>query len=323
MYHLYIASCVAGGGIYHYYLKDGRLQFREKTTCDRPTYLNVAGDTMEVLLRQPFEGSRASGLAAYPLLRDGSLGPQKSLISTKGEVACHLCSWQGKTYVANYSSGSVFSSDGNLRAHFGVGVHPVRQEASHLHFVSQAPDNRCLLAVDLGLDAIYSYDEDLNLLSVAHVPAGCGPRHLAYAGDGRTVLCVNELDSSVTVFDYSDCRLTRRETVPLLEERNKDNISAAIRVQGRYVYVSNRGDDSISCLEWDGEHLKLCSVTPCGGAFPRDFLLVEGRLFCANERSGSVTIFRADGPVLTMEKERLLIPAPLCVACGESGAAAS
>lgn len=315
MYHLYIASCVVGGGIYHYYLEGGRLRFGDKTTCDQPMYLNVAGDTMDVLLRQPFEGSRESGLAAYPLLRDGSLEPQMLLISTKGEVACHLCGWRGKTYVANYSSGSVFSSDGKLRSHSGVGVHPVRQEASHLHFVSRAPDRRCLLAVDLGLDAIYSYDENLKLLSTAFAPAGCGPRHLAYSGDGRTIFCVNELDSSVTVFDYSDCRLTRGETVPVLEEKNTDNTSAAIRVRGKYVYVSNRGDDSISCLEWNGKHLKLCSVTPCGGAFPRDFLLVEDQLFCANERSGNVTIFRVDGPVLTMEKEQLLIPAPLCVVC--------
>lgn len=337
MHHLYFASCVTGGGIYHYYLKNGKLHFAEKTVCDQPMYLEAGAGCLKVLLKQPFDGSKDSGLTGYALLADGSLGGQswtdssvepQSLrtntkgegachrlpISTKGEEACHLCSWRGRTFVANYMSGSIFSSDGKVKQHCGTGVHPDRQEAPHLHFVSPSPDGQCLLAVDLGLDSIYGYDEELNLLSVSQVPAGCGPRHLAYFQDGQTVFCANELDSSVTVFRYREQRLVEGETVSLLTERNPENTAAAIRVQGNYVYVSNRGNDSISCLEWDGTALKLRSETSCGGSWPRDFLIVEDLLFCTNERSDTVTIFQVNGPVLTLKEERLSIPAPLCVA---------
>lgn len=316
MRHLYFASCVPEGGIYHYSLADGRLSFLEKTPCDSPMYLHLEQDFLQVLLKAPFEGSAESGLVTYPLGENKTLGTPKPPINTKGVEACHLSRLWDKTYVANYSSGSIFSAEGIVRTHAGVGVHPTRQEAPHLHFVAPSPDEKCLLAVDLGLDAIYSYDENLQLLSKAHVPAGCGPRHLAYSADGQTVFCANELASSVTVFGYCDGKLTAGETVALPEHENPENTVAAIRVWGDYVYVSNRGEDTISCLKWDGDRLRLCSTTPCGGRSPRDFLLVDDLLFCTNERSDNVTIFSVDGPKLVQLEQQLQMPSPLCVVAG-------
>lgn len=321
VHHLYFAACDPKGGIYHYVMQEDKLQFAEKTDCDRPMYLDVKKGSMQVILREPFEGaaespvccSKNSGLAEYPVNEDGSLGAPGEVADTKGVVACHLCRYEGKTFAANYISGSVFSSDGSVQGHSGKGPHPTRQDAPHLHFVQPSPDGKCLFAVDLGTDSIYSYDKDLNLLSTAHVPAGCGARHLAYSEDGKTVFCVNELDSSVSVFAYEDTKLTLLQTVSVLEKENKESTAAAIRVKGRYVYVSNRGEDSISCLEWNGSYLQLCSVTPCGGNSPRDFLLVENQMFITNERSNNVTIFRVNGPVLTKVEEEFAMPGPLCV----------
>lgn len=311
MHHLYFASCTENGGIYHFVLQNGELQFREKTTCDRPMYLAVTDTKMQAVLRQPFADIPESGIVSWRIREDGSLGTESEQISTQGTVGCHLCCFHGRTYVANYISGSTFCSDGTLRKHTGIGVHPIRQEAPHIHFVTAAPDDKCLLAVDLGMDAIYSYDEKMNILSEAYVPPGNGPRHLAFSEDGKTIFCVNELGCSVSVFRYSNTRLNLIETVSVLADDHKDSTSAAIRVQGNYVYVSNRGDDSISCLEWNGNHLELCSVTPCEGVSPRDFLLVEDLLFCTNEISGNVTIFSVDGMKL-MKKGEVDIPAVLC-----------
>lgn len=314
--HLYFAACTADGGIYHYILENEQLIFADKTACDRPMYLDVKDHSMQVILRAPFEGNEpwgTSGLLEYPIGEDGKLGMPGEMQSTLGAVACHLCRYQDRIYVANYISGSVYSSEGKVKEHIGNGPHPTRQDAPHLHFVQPSPDGKCLFAVDLGTDSIYSYDADLNLLSTAQVPSGCGARHLAYSEDGKYVFCVNELASSVSVFAYEDTKLILLQTVNALKEENPNSTAAAIRVKGDYVYVSNRGADSISCLEWDGKELILRSETPCGGGSPRDFLIVEDLLFATNEKSNNVTVLRVNGPEMQKLDQELEMPGPLCV----------
>ena len=310
--HLYFASCVQDGGIWHYTLREGALHQQEKTPCDRPMYLYVEEGKLWALLRQPFGDSGESGLISFNRNSAGRLTNPGETMSTSGVVACHLCRWKGKIYAANYLSGSIWSSEGALDVHEGRGIHPMRQEAPHTHYVMPSPDGACLLAVDLGLDAIYSYDASLGILDVAHVPAGHGARHLAYGEDGRTIFCANELASTVTIFAYEDGKLIPGQTVSALG-RPVNSTAAAIRVKGEYVYVSNRGDDSISCLHWDGKNLELCSVTPCGGASPRDFLIVEDLLICTNEAGNNVALFRVERDRLADTGERICMDAPICV----------
>ncbi len=312
-YDLYFASCEPDGGIYHYGLKNGELEFVEKTPCDRPMYLNIVGNELRAVLRSPFGDSNHSGLLSYRIEEEGRLEEKSKLISTNGVVGCHLCDFAGQTYVANYLSGSVFGSDGLLDVHQGKGPHLARQEAPHVHFVSPSPDGKYLLAVDLGLDTIFVYDEALNIVNWAKVPEGHGARHLAYAEDGRFIFCVNELQSTVTVFHYEKGELTALETVPALFEPLENNTAAAIRVRGEYVYVSHRGEDSIACLRWDGEKLELCSVTKCGGAGPRDFIMVEDMIFCTNERSHTVSVLQVKGAEITDTGKRIEMGSPICV----------
>lgn len=312
-YHLYVASCVKNGGILHYIYKSGKLQKKGKVTCDRPMYLHLRNGSMQVLLRQPFLNNQNSGIISYDITKDGKLKQNSRIIDTKGIVACHLCYFHEKTYVTNYLSGSIFCTSGKMDIHEGKGKNPVRQDMPHPHYIAPAPDGKCLLSTDLGLDAIYSYDEELNVLSVSKVPLGHGARHLAYSEDGKTVFCANELKSTVTVFNYDNGRLVPYETVPVLA-REKDSTVAAIRVKGNYVYVSNRGDDSISCLYWDGKKLELCSVTPCGGASPRDFLIVEEMLICANEKGNNVMFFSLENEKVIDIRMKEEIEVPLCIA---------
>lgn len=315
-YHLYFAACAPEGGIYHYLMDGEQLQFVEKTSCDRPMYLDVRENSMQVILRAPYPGNEpwgTSGLVEYLVEKDGSLGLPGEMQSTLGAVACHLCRYQDKIYAANYISGNVFSSDGSVKTHEGHGPHPTRQDAPHLHYVQPAPDEKCLFAVDLGTDSVYSYDAELNLLSTAHVPAGCGARHLAYSEDGAYVFCANELDSSVSVFAYEDTKLTLLQTVSVLEKENPNSTAAAIRVKGNYVYVSNRGADSVSCLEWNGKELILKAEVPCGGSSPRDFMLVNEYMFCTNEKSDTVTVLKGEGAEWKLTDHVLEMPAPLCV----------
>ena len=314
---LYFAAAAPDGGVYRYRLsEDGALRFAEKTPLDRPMYLAESDGVLYALMRGrtiPGTDDMHSAIVQCALT-DGRLGAWSAPVSTQGECACHLDVVNGTVYAVNYLSGSVFRTPDTLAAHHGRGPHPTRQESPHTHFVRRTPDGKYLFVVDLGLDTIFTYDFDLREISRASVPAGAGCRHLDYSADGRTVFCVNELSSSVSVFDYADGRLTRRDTVSALPaDFWGENTAAAIRVIGEWVYVSNRGHDSIARFRWDGSRLSAPQWTPCGGSSPRDFAAFGDWLFCTNENTNNVTVFHLESGVPVQIPTELHMAHPLCV----------
>ena len=317
MYHIYLASCHKEGGVWHYLLDDqGRTSYLGKVKLDRPIYAAMDGQKFYVLLRQPFAGSAESGLLTYEITSDGELVNPGALLSTKGEVACHLTAKDGNVYVVNYLSGSVVKMPDKLVSHQGRSVHPKRQTSPHTHFVSYSPDGRYLLVADLGMDKILVYDQDLSLAATASVPPGQGARHLAFSEDGKTVFCVNELGSTVSVFSYAGGKLSLKDTYRALPQGYAgENTAAAIRTAGDFLYVSNRGQDAISCFKIAGGKLAMFDSVSCGGRSPRDFNITpDGRyLLCANELSDTVTCFARENGRLQRLAGEIQLPAPLCV----------
>lgn len=318
MTNIYIASCVKGGGIYHYTLSENNvLDFCEKTTLDEPMYMIIRNEKMYIILRQPDEKTNFSGELSIDIDGTGKLFAPSRIISTKGVVACHLEVSDDNIYAVNYVSGSVIKLPDTLVTHSGHGLHKVRQAAPHTHFVHASPDGKYILVTDLGLDKIFVYDKDLKLVSEVSVPSGHGPRHLAFSDDGKIVYCVNELGSSVSIFSYSDGELKLQNTISALpKDFSGDNISAAIRIKDNYLYVSNRGHNSISVFEIkDSYNIVLKECVDCGGNSPRDFNIIDDVLICTNEKSDNVTVFKLNNyiPEIISESE-LNIPSPLCVA---------
>lgn len=318
MTNIYIASCVKGGGIYHYTLSENNvLDFCEKTTLDEPMYMIIKNEKMYILLRQPDEKTNFSGELSIDIDGTGKLFAPSRIISTKGVVACHLEVSDDNIYAVNYVSGSVIKLPDTLVTHSGHGLHKVRQAAPHTHFVHVSPDGKYILVTDLGLDKIFVYDKDLKLVSEVSVPSGHGPRHLAFSDDGKSVYCVNELGSSVSIFSYSDGELKLQNTISALpKDFSGDNISAAIRIKDNYLYVSNRGHNSISVFEIkDSYNIVLKECVDCGGNSPRDFNIIDDVLICTNEKSDNLTVFKLNNyiPEIISESE-LNIPSPLCVA---------
>ena len=312
--HLYIASCSPQGGILHGLLEGGRFTLLDTLPCDRPMYMDLEGDTLHIILREPFASSRESGLMDCTLRSDHSLGRSGPVQSTLGQCGCHLCHAQGHVYVTNYLSGSVFSTSGTLHVHQGRGPNAERQEMPHTHYIHPSPDGRFLFSTDLGLDTIFIYDHALRVHGTARVPSGHGCRHLAFSRDGSTVFCANELECTVSVFSYGTGTLVCLGTFATLPSPLPGNTSAAIRTEGDHVYVSQRGADAISSLVWDaGERqLRLESVIPCGGASPRDFIVLDGCFLCTNEKSDSVTLISPSGE--GWQAQTILhTDAPLCI----------
>ncbi len=311
--YVYISSCVPDGGIYTYEItQDKRLKQTGVLHLDRPMYTIQSENKLYVLLRDP-AGDGNSAVQVYDIASDGSLKNPAPCISTLGAVGCHLCLDAENVYVANYVSGSVFKSPDLVVTHTGHSVHPTRQEAAHTHFVTLTPDKQYILATDLGMDKIFVYDKDLNVVRTADAPKGAGPRHLAFSPDGKLCYCVNELSSTVSVYRYAQGVLNFVSEYPALPESFKgQNTAAAIRYKDGYVYVSNRGHNSIVCFKAEGEALVLKSITPCGGVGPRDFIITENLLICTNENDGAVVVFEVENHTVLHKIQKIEVPAVLC-----------
>jgi 6-phosphogluconolactonase len=260
-----------------------------------------------------------------------------------GSGPCHLAVHRagGHLLTANYGSGSVavhrLAADGSLGErtdlvqHTGSGPDPDRQSGPHTHMVLNDPGGAFVLAVDLGTDTVYTYRLDtgsgrLTGVSTAKAPAGAGPRHAAFHPSGRFLYVANELGDSLTVcgYDPDTGTVTPGDSLPTVPagsggaERNYP-AEVAVCADGAFVYVSNRGHDSIARFRVadGGARLELLDAVPSGGAYPRHIALAPGDawLFAANQNSGTVAVFARDGATgaLTPAGDPLAVTAPVCV----------
>lgn len=308
-FNYYIASCCNGGGIYRIRFENNKLGIVDFTPMDCPMYMIRQGEKMLVLLREPFE-DKNSGIVFYDIAGDGRLENPSRVYSTLGECACHLAAQDDDIYCVNYLSGNVFKFPDKTAQHSGKGVHPIRQEAPHTHFVSLTPDEKYICVTDLGLDKIFIYNRDLTLKSVTEMPVGHGPRHLAFCENGEDVFCINELKATVTHLKYYNGELKVKNTVESLPNGNENNIAAAIRISGNKVYVSNRGKDNVAVFAFENDSLTLLKHIPVYGSCPRDFIVDNGLIIATNEKGNVVTVVDEESGELICSLD---IKAPLCV----------
>lgn len=310
-YDIYIASCDKAGGVYHYQLfEDGRIERIRFIPMDRPMYMTIANHKLYVLLRAPFENSE-SGMVVCDIHTTGGLTDPSSITSTKGKVACHILVDNETVYCANYLSGSIVKLPDTIVHHSGKSIDPIRQEGPHIHYVGLTSDKQCLCVTDLGLDKNFLYTKDLMAKSAVQLPAGHGPRHLAFHENGKTVFCVNELASTVSVMEYTDETLVLTDTVSALPVNFTGiNTAAAIRCNGNTVYTSNRGHDSVSVFTFSGNKLIFNHVIPTYGKGPRDFWIEDDLLVAANETGNKLTFVSISSQKLYAE---IKIKSPVCV----------
>lgn len=313
---VYVASCADDGGIYTYEWRKGEMTLSGKTPVYRPMYIaNEAGKTY-VITEGDEKKSKFGTFFSFDNL-GGTLTNKSEERSCEGYATCHLSVADGEAYAVNYISGSVIKfPGGKLVTHSGKGVHPTRQTAAHTHMAAVTPDKKFVLVTDLGLDTVFTYDRDLNFVSSAKVPAGYGARHLAFSPDGKYVYCVNELVSSVSAFGYEDGKLSYIDTTLCPVEAEK-NTAAAIRLSadGKTLYISNRGENTLVSFAVDGASLTLKQKISCGGDFPRDFALTPcGRyIVCANQYTNDLTIFSLTSGEMRFVSRVPGIENPLCV----------
>ena len=289
-----------------------------------------------------FQGKPLGGVSAFAI--DAASGNLTLLNqqSSEGAGPCHLVvDAAGKNaLVANYGGGSVavlpIDSTGKLSAasasiqHTGSGADKSRQEKPHAHSINLDAKNRFAFAADLGLDKvlIYRFDADKGSLVANDPPAGVvapgsGPRHFAFHPSGRFAFVNNEMTSSVPAFKYDAEKgsLTEVHTLSTLPHEVKGNSTAetVVHPSGKFVYVSNRGHDSIAIFTFDETSGKLTAAGHCrtGGKTPRNFNIdPTGRfLLAANQGTNDVFSFRIDATTgqLTTIGNKIEVGSPVCV----------
>ena len=196
-----------------------------------------------------------------------------------------------------------------------------RQEAPHPHSVHLSPDNRFLVVNDLGSDQL-SVSPSLSDVATARLgpPAffsnerpGCGPRHIAFHPNGRSNYSINEIASTIDHFNWITTSSHTdpqgflvytgqfvKTVAPNFPAAKNTAAEVAISNDGKFLYASNRGEDSLVVFSIGDEgKLTLVQRISCGGKTPRHFTLSpdgEGRwLLCGNQDSATVTVFRRDG----------------------------
>ena len=315
--NFYVASCVPDGGVYRCELDvDGKVETKKVISAPSPMWIAPAGDeSLWVLMRAPFEDSPNSGVAKFSLIDGERIG---CVLSTEGEVACHLAVDGDNLYAANYISGNVWSSGGKLVTHSGKGINPVRQTSPHVHSVFFSPDKKYILSCDLGIDKIFVYDRNLNFVSSVDTPAGAGARHLAFSKNGDFVYVINEMGGSISIFSYTCGLLNYVDTISVLPSNFSGvGSGAAIKLSedGTRLYVTERSTQSIITLAVKDDNLEILAHTYCNGKEPRDFTLLADDRFavCTNQFDNTIALFRISPEGTPTFLNKIELNAPLCV----------
>ncbi|MEP3048208.1 MAG: lactonase family protein [Roseibium sp.] len=342
--HMYVGSCNVptpyfgsangdGVSVYRFEAKTGSAKLINRYEgIDNPTYLSVTSDGRRIFANTELFG-RAQGLVTELAFDPGSgTITHTDMVASRGSITSHNSIAENGRYllVTNYAQGhegpdqsvAVFpisQMDGirpacSSAAHEGSSVNPDRQARSHAHFIRQLPDGHLVVA-DLGLDKLMFYrlseEGSLDRILEMDLPAGTGPRHLSWTKNGKSLFVVGELNSTVSSLSLENpdkpVLLGTIPTIPDSDEKGNHCSDIQISPDDRFIYVGNRGHDSITVFGAgnDGQLVHVQNISS-GGATPRSLALTPcGRwLLSANQDSDHIAVFARDLPTGT------LIPGP-------------
>jgi len=331
----------------------GELAELAATPFEWPMYLAVTSDGTRAYVTNRADEEH---LVAVEIDRDRGSTTVLDRRSSGGVGPCYVAldGHERFAFTANYDGGTVgmlpIDDDGRLGppsdvvTHEGSSVRPDRQAAPHPHAAVPGPDDRRLYVPDLGTDRLEAYDivadgegrgpgregrpDQSGGGRLGHdetasvdLPPGTGPRHLAFGPAGEVGYLVGELDSTVTALarDAETGAMTPVASAPTVPpDENTENAPAdvAVHPSGEWVYVSNRGHNSIARVAIDDNRLDVQGHTLTGGENPRDIALTPGGeyLLVENRDSSDVATFAVGDDGALSEVARMAVSRPTCLA---------
>jgi 6-phosphogluconolactonase len=287
-------------------------------------------------------GKGNGGVTAMKIHADGTLMKLNEQPSFGG-APCHCnVDATGRTLIiANYTGGNVvaypIADDGTL-GDASSNIHhedPTRENAAELnpraHSVNLSSDNRFAYVADLGLDKIFIYklDAKKSTLSPADPPSasvtlGGGPRHFAIHPSGNFAYTNNETSMVATAFERNAKTgalkaIQEITTIPAGHEGRQSTAECLCHPSGKFLYVSNRGPDSISVYAINQKTGLLTWVEnePTGGQEPRNFVIEPGGkwLLAENQNSDSIHVFAIDQETGALKPtgDSITVGKPVCI----------
>jgi 6-phosphogluconolactonase len=312
---------------------------------EHPSFLSIAPNHKFLYSISEGGNAEASSLSAFAI---GEPAGKLTFLNRQpagGSGPCYVeVDESGKcALIANYGSGSfgtfplaengVIMPMSGFIQDYGSSVNHDRQEGPHGHCLVAGPGDKFAYGCDLGLDKVMIFKFDPKLATLfANEPAfaqtkpGAGPRHIAFHPNGRWAFVINEMASTLSVFarDATMGGLQEIQTISTLPEGfSGQNTCAEVAVyrSGKFVFASNRGDDSIAVFACDRGTGRLTFVerVPTGGKTPRQFEIdpTDRYLLAANQDSNSIVVFRIDRSTGRLQPigSPVQTDNPMCVRC--------
>jgi len=312
------------------------------TMAANPSYLSISPEGNHVYAAS--ENEKEGAVIAYAFERSTGRLAFLNTQSSHGSCTCYITEDRTEkwVFVANYCSGNLtalpVNPDGSLAPatqiiqQFGKGPNTTRQESSHVHSTIFSPDEKFLLAANLGSDEehVYAFNPKAQIPlmnmkdSVVPLKPGTGPRHIVFHPVKSNVYIVGELTGTVDAFHFDTLsgKLTHFQRIRTTPENFKGDPGSAdihIRADGKFLYASNRGTSNtlaVFAIRKDGrlENKQIISVN---GKHPRNFVIDPSGhfLLVANRDSDNIVVFAID-PVSGLLKatgKEFSIPNPVCL----------
>lgn len=303
---------------------------------ENPSYITLSADKKNLFAVSESKEGNDGRLSVYTLNQDTIAFSGDLYLEAAGSCFVTVDSMYRHAFVANYRGGTLTVIKLNNRLptevvqvieFAGNGPNAERQEASHIHTVQLAPDERFLYCTDLGSDRLHQFtyypDEENPVIPCdppyINLPPGSGPRHLAFDKNERNLYLVTELSGEIFSFSTGNLKpwLHRYKTIDEIGDKEAADIQ--VHPNGKFLYASLRGQfNEIAVYKIDGRNgsLKFIQRVSVHGMSPRSIVIsTDGDLlFSANEQSNNITIFRisAAGKLYYTSNE-LKLNKPTCV----------
>ena len=345
---LYVGTFTDSGaeGIYVYGFDRGTLSFDPIDTTRglvSPSFITLSGD--KKYLYSANRGGTSEypdwgSVSAFKISNSGKLIPLNT-ITSYGVSPCHISidRTNRQVFLSHYVSGNITSigidDQGTLLSlddsiqHSGSSSHAERQQSPHIHSSLVSANNDILLVADLGTDKMYSYSFQetsgkLKLADTTKVAAGSGPRHFAFHPSKEVLYVVGELSSTVSIYQFQSGSgklgyIDMAETLPADYQEPSTAADIQITPNGKFLYVSNRGHDSIAIfkLSQNGHSLNRVGIASSLGKQPRNLMIDQTGefLFVANRNTNNIVVFRIsqETGLLTDLGVELQVPTPVCM----------
>lgn len=274
-------------GIYAFTFEDGIIKDpRLFTEVKNPKY--IAKQEERLITLGDWDG--VSGVGIVDL--EGNITAMRAY---EERTSCYVAAKGNDIYTANYHTGVLTHVNFDMREdHFSVSVSPkLIQDGAGCHQVLLWKDQ--ILVPCLFLDRVVIFDSSLKMIGNIQFNAGTGPRHGVFTKDQEYLYLVSELSNELFVIHAGDWKI--KYQIPVLESGEthvRDTAAIRLSEDEKYLYVSTRTKDVLSAIRLDDHKPTLIQNVDCGGKHPRDFILIDSYLLCANKNTNDVACFQVN-----------------------------